>query len=109
MTPCDAPYTFACGTDQAARNSCTSGNGSFNIQAGIAGVVIGAQVETTSSTDCRSEKPTTIRLGAGLGVPLAVAAIAAVGFFCLWRRAENKGKKLGVDWVEEPVSDGIQL
>ncbi|KAH8753676.1 hypothetical protein BGZ57DRAFT_78650 [Hyaloscypha finlandica] len=106
LTPCDAPYIFACGTDQAARNSCTSGNGSFSIQAGSAGALIGTSPDapsitisstitatatsTTAATDCGSEKTTIIGVGAGLGVGFGIAAIAAAVFFWQWRRAERE-------------------
>jgi hypothetical protein len=98
LTPCDAPYIFACGTDQAARNSCTSGNGSFSIQAGSAGALIGTSPDapsitissTITATNCGSEKTTIIGVGAGLGVGFGIAAIAAAVFFWQWRRAERE-------------------
>jgi hypothetical protein len=130
LTPCDAPYIFSCGTDAAARNSCTSGNGSFSIQAGSAGVLIGTVEDgpsitlattayatatafsTTTATsagssDCKSEKNTTVGVGAGLGAGFGIALIAAVAFFWLWRRAKKEIILKGLHF-EEPATHDVQ-
>jgi hypothetical protein len=105
ITPCNTIYTFCCGNDEAGRECCNTGNGTFRIDAGAAEQSTASAVSTSTifvtstatisaatvsvSGDVETQKRIAIGLGVGLGA-LAIIAAALVYWLMSKKVAEKQ-------------------